>query len=301
MMRRTNLDSDALRTLVISQQLGSFNRAAIQIGRSQSAVTQQMHKLEEQAGERLFRKHGRGLALTAAGDVMLAYARRILELNDEAVSAVRGRAIEGAVRFGLPADFAEAWLPTALGRFKRAHPAARIEAVVDRNRGLLERLDRGELDLVLALNNAERNDAQLVGSLPLVWIGPASAERVWTMGEPVPLAVFEPPCFFRAGALAALDQAGVAWHISFVSPGLGGLWAAVEAGLGVTLRTAVGLPRGVRILDDDAGLPAPPETALGLCFHDGQRPQDPALRQLRSIIVETLEENLAIYRSAKTA
>ncbi len=291
-MTRINLDMAVLRTLITAQQLGSFNRAADQIGRSQSAVSQQMRKLEEQVGEPLFRKQGRDLALTDAGAIVLAYARRILDLNDEAVAAVRGRAIEGVVRFGLPADFAEAWLPSALGRFKRAHPAVRIEAVVDRNRRLLERLDKGELDLVLALGNRAREDAESVAHLPLVWIGPSSMQPIWTPGEPVPLAMYEPPCFFREGAITALDRARVPWCITFTSPSLHGLWAAVEAGLGITLRTSVGLPPGVRALDESLGLPAAPDTALELCLHDGGRPLEPALNQLRSIIIETLDENL---------
>jgi DNA-binding transcriptional LysR family regulator len=291
-MTRINLDMAVLRTLVAAQELGGFNRAAGQIGRSQSAVSQQIRKLEEQVGEPLFRKQGRDLALTDAGEVVLAYARRILNLNDEAVAAVRGRAIEGVVRFGLPADFAEAWLPSALGRFKRAHPAVRIEAVVDRNRRLLERLDKGELDLVLALGNHARNDAQSVAQLPLVWIGPCSTQPIWTPGEPIPLAMYEPPCFFRQGAITALDHAGVPWCVAFTSPSLHGLWAAVEAGLGVTLRTAVGLPPGVRVLDDALGLPPAPATALELCLHDASRPLGPALNRLRSIILETLNENL---------
>jgi len=291
-MGHINLDMDVLRTLVTAQQLGSFNRAAGRIGRSQSAVSQQIRKLEEQVGEPLFHKQGRGLALTEAGDVMLAYARRILDLNDEAVVAVRGRAVDGIVRFGLPADFAETWLPTALGRFKRAHPAVRIEAVVDRNRRLLERLDKGELDLVLALGNDARGDAEPVASLPLVWIGPASAEPIWTAGKAIPLAMYESPCFFRQGALTALDRAGLPWRIAFTGPGLHGLWAAVEAGLGITLRTAVGLPAGVRVLGDSVGLPPAPQTALALCLHDGGRPLEPALTRLRSVITETLAENL---------
>ena len=291
-MTHTNLDMAVLRTLVTAQQLGSFNRAAGQIGRSQSAVSQQIRKLEEQVGEPLFRKQGRDLVLTDVGEVVLAYARRILNLNDEAVAAVRGRAIEGVVRFGLPADFAEAWLPSALGRFKRAHPAVRIEAVVDRNRRLLERLDKGELDLVLALGNHSRDDAQPVAQLPLVWIGSSSMQPIWAPGEPIPLAVYEPPCFFRQGAITALDHAGVPWCIAFTSASLRGLWAAVEAGLGVTLRTAVGLPPGVSVLDDVPGLPPTPEATLALCLHDGGRPLQPALNRLRSIIMETLEENL---------
>jgi DNA-binding transcriptional LysR family regulator len=110
-MPRINLDIDVLRTVVTASQLGSFNRAAEQVGRSQSAISQQIHKLEERVGQPLFRKQGRGLALTEAGEVILAYARRILELNDEAVTAVTGVTIDGTVRFGMPGDFAETWLP----------------------------------------------------------------------------------------------------------------------------------------------------------------------------------------------
>jgi DNA-binding transcriptional LysR family regulator len=286
-MARINLDMDVLRTLVAAQQLGGFNRAAERIGRSQSAVSQQIRKLEEQVGEPLFRKQGRGLAPTEAGDVVLAYARRILELNDEAMVALRGRAVEGVVRFGLPADFAEAWLPTALGRFKRAHPAVRIEATVDRNHRLLDRLDRSELDLVLTLNNGGRADAERLARLPMVWIGPASADPVSMPGEPIPLAVFEAPCFFREAGLAALDRAGLPWRVAFTSASLHGLWAAVEAGLGITLRTATGLPAGVRLLD---GLsPAP---TVDLSLHDGGRTASPATARLRDIVRETLAANL---------
>jgi len=288
-MAYLNLDMDVLRTLVTAQQLGGFNRAAGQIGRSQSAVSQQIRKLEEQVGEALFRKQGRGLIPTEAGDLVLAYARRILELNDEAVVALRGRAVEGVVRFGLPADFAESWLPLALGRFKRAHPAVRIEATVDRNRRLLDRLDRGELDLVLTLNNADRPDAERLASLPMVWIGPASGEPVSLPGEPIPLVVFDAPCFFREAGLGALDRAGLAWRVAFTSASLAGLWAAVEAGLGITLRTATGLPGSVVPID---GLPPAPTVPLAL--HDGGRRTSPAVSRLREIVSESLAANLPI-------
>jgi DNA-binding transcriptional LysR family regulator len=292
-MRLTNLDMDVLRTLVTAQQLGSFNRTANHIGRSQSAVSQQIRKLEEQVGEPLFHKQGRHMVLTEAGEVMLAYARRILDLNDEAVAAIRGRAAEGLVRFGLPADFAETWLPAALGTFKRTHPAVRIEAVVDRNRKLLELLDRGELDLVLAIGSGTRSDASVLAMLPLVWIGTASPKIAWTPGEPIPLAVYEAPCFFRQRAQAALDKAGMPWRIAFTSPSLHGLWAAVEAGLGITLRTDLALPTTLRVLDN---LPIIADPALSVCLHDGSRALAPMSASLRSIVAQTLTEKLPAER-----
>ncbi len=143
-MSLPNLDMDAMRTLVAILQLGSLGRAAEKIGRSQSAVSQQMRKLEGQLGQPLFRKQGRVVVLTETGELVHSYARRILDLNDEAVSAAAGTSVEGVVRFGLPGDFAETWLPAALGQFKKAHPAVRVDVEVERNGVLLERLDRGD-------------------------------------------------------------------------------------------------------------------------------------------------------------
>jgi DNA-binding transcriptional LysR family regulator len=287
-----NLDIDLLRTLVMARRLGSFNRAADHVGRSQSAVSQQMRKLEDRVGTPLFRKSGRGLALTEAGETLLAYAQRLLALNDEAASALRGVAVGGKVRFGLPIDFAEIWLPQALGQFRRAHPAVRFEAVVDRNRRLLERLDHGDLDLVLSLRNGARPDARPIGTLPLAWLGPAAGAALDDDDQPVRLAVFDAPCFFREAAIAALDRAGVRWRIAFTTSSLHGLWAAVEAGLGVTLRTAAGLPAGVRAIDGEPRLPAPLAPAFDVSLHDGGRRLSPAAARLRSIVVETFAAKL---------
>ena len=294
-MAPTNLHIDVLRTLATAQTLGGFNRAAERIGRSQSAVSQQIHRLEEQLNVPLFRKHGRGLALTEAGELVLAYARRILELNDEVVAAVRGRAVEGSVRFGLPGDFAETWLPMALGRFKRAHPAVRIETVVDRNAVLLERLDRGELDLALTLDTGARPDAEVLATLPMAWIGPASGERAWADDEPVPLALFSAPCACRQAAIDALDAAAIPWRITFTSPSLPGLWAAVAAGLGITVRTEMGLPDALKVLDGPDLLPKLGRMTLSL-----HRAGDtPAAARLQEILRETLAGNLTTIRNAE--
>src|SRR6516162_1955638 len=148
-MDGTNLDMAILRMLVTAQNLGGFNRAAQRGGRSQSAVSQQIRRLEDQLAKRMFRKEGRGLAPTEAGDVVLAYARRILDLNDEAVAAVRGVAVGGTVRFGLQSDLTENWLPKALSRFRQTHPEVLIDVTADRRAVLIDYLDKGQLDLAL--------------------------------------------------------------------------------------------------------------------------------------------------------
>jgi DNA-binding transcriptional LysR family regulator len=296
-MVRTNLDTDILRTLVTARQLGGFNRAAQQVGRSQSAVSQQIRKLEEQVGQPLFRRDGRTLALTEAGAVILSYARRILDLNDEAVAAVRGTALAGTIRVGLPTDFAESWLPMALARFKRAHPGVRVEANTDRRAVLIDRLDKGQLDLVLLFGGGLRSDALHLARLPMVWIGSSQEKPDWQSGQPLPLAVFNPPCFFRETAIAALDRAGIAWHIAFTSLSLHGIWAAVDAGLGITVRTVTGLPNHLIALDKKSGLPSLP--TIDLSLHDGGRELTSAASRFKEILLETLTANLPMFRKNK--
>jgi len=281
---------DALRTFLTAQQAGSLVRAAEQVGRSQSAVSQQMRKLEVQVGQPLFRRQGRGLALTDAGEQVLSYARRILELNDQAIRALRGASLEGSVRFGLPGDFAETWLPAALGQFKKAHAGVRVEVSVERNGALLERLDRGELDLVLAMGYERREDAEPVATLPMTWIGPATDAVVLRPGQPLDLALYNPPCFFRRAGLEALDGANIAWRLAYTTASLNSLWSGVAAGLGITLRTGSGLPATLRQLGEQEGLP--PLPVVKLCLHAGGREISPALARLREAVIESAQGNL---------
>src|SRR5690348_4266742 len=290
-MSLPNLDVAALRSLVAILHRGGLARAAERIGRSPSAISQQMRKLELQLGEPLFRKQGRRVVLTEAGERVHAYARRILELNDEAVHAVRGAAVDGVVRFGLPGDFAESWLPAALGKFRKAYPAVRVDVLVERNGLLLERLDRGELDLVLAMNRGERADAERLATLPMTWIGPAGTGEVVRSGTVLDLALYQPPCFFRQAGTAALDRAGIAWRPAFVTASLHSLWAGVAAGLGITVRTGAELPPVLMRLDERHGLPSLP--GVDLCLHTASGPPSPALTHLRQTVREQAQTHLA--------
>jgi DNA-binding transcriptional LysR family regulator len=289
-MALPNLDMDALRSLVAILHRGGLARAAERIGRSPSAISQQMRKLELQVGQPLFRKQGRRVVLTEAGDRVHAYARRILELNDEAVHAVRGAAIDGTVRFGLPGDFAESWLPVALGQFRKAYPAVRVDVLVEPNRLLLERLDRGELDLVLAMNQSARADAEQLATLPMTWIGPAGTGEVVRSDSMLDLALYQPPCFFRQAGTSALDRAGIAWRPAFVTASLHSLWAGVAAGLGITVRTGADLPPSLMRLDGRHGLP--PLPGVDLCLHTAAGPMSAALTHLRQAVREQARTHL---------
>ncbi len=292
-MQRITFDLDVLRTFVTGTELGSFAKAAERLGRSTSAVSAQLKKLEEQAATPIFRKAGRGLALTEAGETMLGYARRLIELNDEAASAIRGVELEGWVRLGLQEDFGEAVLPEVLGRFTRAHPKVRIEARIGRSQELADRILSGNLDIALAWHNGTMLPfSRHVADVQMRWIGPANPMGVAPRnGEALPLVAFEAPCLLRSVATETLDRAGLAWRVAFSSPSLGGIWAAVAAGLGLTIRTDIGLPANVRAIGPGAlGLPALPKMALRLYQKDAEL--DPVAARLADILEQAAIEAL---------
>lgn len=264
-MRLVNFDLDTLRTFATGIDLGSYARAAAQLGRSTSAVSAQLKKLEEQAGAVLFRKAGRGLTLTDAGTTLLAYARRMLEINDEAALALRSANMAGEVRLGLQEDVGEALLAHVLGQFIRSHPYARIEVCVARSAELQRRVAAGQLDLAIAWDTGpETPDGERLATLPLHWIGPAGADPLLAAaGGPLPLVLLEAPCALRDIAAAAMEQAGIGWRCALSSASLSALWAASAAGLGMTIRTRIGLPPTLAPVDPAAGkLPALPSISL---------------------------------------
>lgn len=293
-MRAGTIDMDALRSFVVGFNTGSFARAAERLGRSTSAVSAQLRKLEDQTGVALVRKSGRGLALTDGGEALLSYGRRLLELNDEALSAVRGVELEGWVRLGLQEDFGETVLPHVLGRFARAHPRVRIEGRIGRNNDLKDKIASGQLDLALAWNDGTPSGiGTRIAALPLVWMGAAGEGGAWRAdgGEPLPLAALEAPCLLRSMACERLDRQGLPWRLAFVSPSLGGLWAATAAGLGIALRTPAGKPASVRVLEPAAhGLPDLP--SLELLLLRAERDIGPIGEHLADIIGQALRETL---------
>ena len=298
-MRRVNFDMDVLRTFVTGIELGSFAKAAARLGRSTSAVSAQLKKLEDQAGTPVLRRSGRGMEPTPAGETLLNYARRLLALNDEAATAIRGVELEGWIRLGMQADFGEAQLADTLGRFARAHPGVRVETRIARNNELIELVADGRLDLALAWDwdaATVTPHSKLVAELPLRWIGPEDDDAGPNENPIFSLVMFEAPCVMRQAAALALDHADIPWRVAFTSSSLSGIWAAVAAGLGLTVRTALGLPSCVRTLDADAfGLPALP--SIGLRLHRAEALPPAAVQELEAIVLGTLREALPAVAS----
>jgi len=286
------LDLDALRSFVTGMECGSFAQAAVRLCRSTSAVSAQLKKLEQQCGSKLVVKSGRHLALTREGEVMMGYARRLLALNDEALCTFSGVGLQGEVRLGMQEDFGDTLMPGILGEFTRHHPGLRIIARVARNQELLAALDSDALDMALLWQAQPlQRKGVLIGQFPLEWIAHPDCDvsAMISQGEPLPLVMFDNPCLMRSRAIDSLDRAGIAWRIVFVSHSLSGIWAAVRAGLGITVRTRVGMPANLV----SAGNVLPPLGALGVTLEQKSGSQtEPNAQNLLARLMENALRSL---------
>ena len=192
--RLPGLDLDALRSFVTGIECGSFAQAALRLSRSTSAVSAQLKKLESQCGAALVVKQGRHLALTAEGEKLMSYARRLLALNDETLRALQGERLTGEIHLGMQEDFGESLMPGILGQFTRHHPQVRIVARVDRNGPLRQALAEEALDLALLWQTEDQGPG--LGLCPLAWIAHPDLDirALLASGEPLPLVMFDSPC-----------------------------------------------------------------------------------------------------------
>src|SRR5579871_596360 len=281
------LDLAVLRTLLAAAEGGSFVAAARRVGRSESAVSLQLKRLEEQVGEPVFVRMGRQMLLTDAGARLVEYARRLLELNDEALSATAENPIEGTVRLGVPHDIAETWLPAVMAGFRRRHASATLKVIEGRSAALLSRLADNQIDLAVVFSATRPATALWSTHLPMVWIG--RNDFSLKKNEPLQLAALDPPCFFRTAAIASLERADIDWSIGYTSTTLADLWSAVNLGLGVAVRTPAAVPACLTVLDRRHGLPDLPPFQVSLCVPPVELKR-PAVDGLRAI----LEESLAV-------
>ena len=279
------LDLAVLRTLVAVVEGGSFAAAARRVGRSESAVSLQLKRIEEQIGEPVFVRAGKQMTLTRAGARLLEYARRLLDLNDQALSAASEHSVDETVKLGVPHDVAETWLPAVIAGFRRNHPSATLKAIEGRSALLLSRLADNQVDLAVVFSAARPANALWSSDLPMVWIG--RNDFALNRNEPLRLAAFDPPCFFRAAAIASLERADIDWSIGYASNTLSDLWSAVNLGLGVAVRTPAAVPRGLSVLDSQQGLPDLPPFRVSLCGPPSQSMR-PVIASLRTILEDCL-------------
>ena len=286
-LRHTNLDLDTLRTLVVAHERGGLAQAAENLGRTPSAISLQMKRLQEDLGIPIFRKRGRGLALTEAGETALSYARRILLLNDELLDTLQGARLAGHIRIGCPQDFASL-LPSVLSHFASLYPRMQVELHIEGNAALLDSIDKARLDLAVIIGHEDRGNAQTVGQLDVVWISSSTFNPPHK--QPLPLAVLGPQCPFRRSALQELEAAKIPCRIAANSPSLNGLWAALLGGLGVTARTALNLPEGLVSAESLHSLP--PLGSMPVTLHRCPSSNGVTADRMASLLMSALEPAL---------
>ena len=251
-----NLDLGLLRTLVTVEKTNTFSGAADALFKTQSAVSQQMQRLESQMGYPLFHKRGRRRVLTPQGKQLAEYALRLLAINDEVLRTVGRQQMEGQVRFGATLDVADTILPIVLTHIARHAPKVKLEIQVDRSPSLMESLASGDIDMTISTREDAGLEGFVVRTSPTAWI--CAADFPYNRRSTLPLILADEPSIFRRIALTALEQTQVKWHINYLAPSLVGIKAAVRAGLGVTARSVEFLGPDMRVLGESEGLPALP-------------------------------------------
>ncbi|ACV68561.1 LysR substrate-binding domain-containing protein [Desulfohalobium retbaense] len=280
-----DIDSQLLRAFVTVAELGSFTRAATKLYRTQSAVSMQVRRLEQQLGKKLLARSSRQVTLTSLGEMVLPYARRILRIQEAMLNEVGQEQISGKVRLGMPDDYAAYFLPQVLSHFGLLYPNIQMEIFCELSRNLEPMVHSGEIDLAVVTRHPENASGRFVRREQLVWVEDAQAFA--HEQQPLPLALFpEGYCAFRLQALKALENAGTPWRIICESRGLAGIRATVSAGLAVTVVTRNTLSPTMRIIGPEQGLPDLPEIEIGLLTPGWG--EDEATDVLASHILESL-------------
>lgn len=241
-------DPITLQCFVALAETLSFTRAAERVGRTQSAVSQQIARLEGLVCLPLIHR-GRKPALTADGEIVLGYTRQILKLQQEMMARFREPDLAGEVRFGLPEDFATFLLADVLAAFTQSHPRILLNVECDLTLNLLARFRGGEFDLVLVKTTRPDDIPRGVEVLTerLEWVGQHEEMRDFSTGA-IPLVLSPKPCIYRTRALEALERTGLIGRIVYSSPSFAGTIAAVKAGLGVTVLPTNMIPRELHAL-----------------------------------------------------
>lgn len=250
-IERLPIDSDLLQTFAVIAESGNLTAAADRLGRTQSAISVQLRKLEERLTTSLFFRTARGMALTPAGDALLTRARPILSDIKDAADLFLDP-LQGAIRVGFPDDFDDVLLELILSRFARSHPGVQVLARSGCTSGYPAAIEAGALDVAVC-SGLDRPDGEPLGSEPIVWA--ARDGTVWPQDQPVPLAILERSCHWRDLPKSALNNAGRAYHIAFQSSSFTSLKAALRSGLAVGILPGSSICEGLVPLTRKEGFP----------------------------------------------
>jgi DNA-binding transcriptional LysR family regulator len=262
------LDLRLLRTFVYAARSRSLSATAVQVGRTQSAVTMQMQRLEEALDQTLFHRSGSGIRLTESGERFLTCAERILKAHDEAVSEFASKGLYGSVSFGCPEDHLIAFGPPLLKSFGAIHAAVEITVVSAPTIELRKLLQQRQIDLALLSTPQPTDEDEILRHEALAWVGSKPNLALQDFGDTLPLALTASNTMDHKAACEAMVRAGWKYRISFASSSLAGLIAIARSGLAISVFTQKAVPPDLYILDKY--LPRLPHIGVLVAFADPQ-------------------------------
>ncbi len=273
-----NLDLTALRSFMTVAQTGGVTKAAAQLHLTQSAVSMQLKRLEEALGQPLLARDGRGVRMTAHGEQLLGYGRRILALNDEVWARMADHKFEGEIILGVPADIVYPHIPLVLRLFAQAFPRVKVQLISSNTDRLKKMLMAGKADLILTTEFGMDEGGEALEAAPLVWIG-APDGNAW-QEQPLRLA-FNKECVFRRAAQAALAKTDMSWEMGVESDSFRTIQASVSADLAITAELAGSVSQHMEPINHNGALPDLPMFNINLYLAHG--------------VQQDLAENLAGY------
>jgi DNA-binding transcriptional LysR family regulator len=259
-----DLDISALRAFLAVVDERGFTKAAARLNRTQSAISMQIRRLEENLDVKLF-ANSRRADLTREGERLLTHARRIVSLNDETIARTFGADVTGYVRIGTPDDYAASMLPMVLRRLASTHPQVEVEVQCSLSVDLIKAVDRQQLDLAIITRPPQLERGVTVRREPLQWVA-SSADL--SLRRPLPMALFSRGCLFRDRVRSVLDDAGLPWRRAYQSVSLSSLLAAVSEGLAIAVFARTSVPAGLTILNAQHGMP--PLGDVDIAVYSGQ-------------------------------
>lgn len=263
---KRDLEIDLLRSFIAVAAHRNFTHAAQAIGRTQSAVSLQIKRLETIVEKLLFERNRQSVTITQTGEALLVYANRILLANDAALSHLQRPEAEGLIRIGAPDDYATFLLPPVLSALTKGHPRLQFEVTCDNASDLLPMLKQGQLDVVVATHRPDSVAGQIARHEPLHWV--ASPDFMDDRDQPLSLVLFPSGCVCREIALDVLQRIDRRWRVAYSTRSIGLIENALLGGSAVSVMEASVIPASLRIIDGQAGFPSLPGVVI--CVHQSK-------------------------------
>lgn len=274
------LDSDLLRTFLAVADAGTMTGGAARIYRSQSAASVQIKQLEALLGERVFKRHGRGVALSRVGEVLEPVARQVVQTLDATMAEIVGGGLEGSIRIGIPDDHGKQALSKIIADFTRDHPRVELMVHCALSTGFPAALLAGELDLAVHEVEVVGPGMELLREEKMHWV--TSRAHNLLERDPIPVALFERACWWRDVAIRALEASGRAHRVVYSSESVTGVAAAIEAGVAIGVLDQSAITSDLAVLSLADGLAEMPASKLVLDF--GKAADDAPCRAMATAI-----------------